>query len=284
MQYPTITWASWDADPIIVIAILAISLTYGLSAARLRGTGLGPTRRQLWFVAGAIGSIVLALASPLHRLGEVYLFTAQMAQHVLLIMLMPPLLLASLTPAMLRPVVDRPRLMRIGRALTRPIVAYAASNLMFVVAHLPLFYEPSLRGHAVDVVEYLLLPIPAILLWWPLLSPLPDLPRIGYPAQLLYVFLQVVPGSIVGGLLANTERVVYQLYADAPRITSLSPVQDHQTGAFVMWGSGGIFWLVAFTVVFFRWAALDMAEERLRGISAPNTPWPSPPPPARRSG
>jgi putative membrane protein len=174
---------------------------------------------------------------------------------------------------MLSPIVARPALIRLGRVLTRPVIAYAACNIVFAVSHLPQFYDLTLRSHSVHIGEHVVFMVTAVLLWWPLLSPLPELPRISYPMQLLYVFLQVLPGSVIGGLLANTESVIYQIYAAAPRITGLSPVQDHQLGAIVMWVGGGTFWLVAFTVIFFKWAGIDMAEERARGIAAPSGPW-----------
>jgi putative membrane protein len=269
----SVSWASWHADPTIVLGTLAITFWYVLRARRLAGSSEAPTGRQVVLFISAVLSVLVALASPLHDLSELYLFTAHMGQHVLLIMVMPPLLLASVTPGMVRPLLagSRPAL-ALARWLTGPVIAYLACNVVFTVSHLPSLYDLALRTHAVHVAEHLVFMATAILLWWPLLSPLPELPRISYPAQLLYIFLQVLPGSIVGGLIANTERVIYPLYAAAPRIISLTPVQDHQLGAIVMWVGGGTFWLVAFTVVFFRWAGLDMAEEARRGIIVPVGP------------
>jgi putative membrane protein len=269
----SLSWSSWHADPTIVVGTLAISFWYALRARQLAGTQEAPTGRQVALFAAAVISVLVALASPLHDLSELYLFTAHMGQHVLLIMVMPPLLLASLTPGMVRPLLagDR-RVLALAGWLTRPTIAYLACNLIFTGSHLPNLYDLTLRTHSFHIAEHLLFMATALLLWWPLLSPLPELPRISYPAQLLYIFLQVVPGSVVGGLIANTDRVIYPFYAAAPRITALSPVQDHQLGAIVMWVGGGTFWLVAFTVVFFRWAGQDMAEEARRGIIVPVGP------------
>jgi putative membrane protein len=269
----TVSWTSWHADPTIVLGTLAITFWYTLRARQLTGTPEAPTGRQVGLFAGALASVVVALASPLHDLSELYLFTAHMAQHVLLIMVMPPLLLGSLTAGMVRPLLagDR-RVLAAARWLTRPVVAYLACNLIFAVSHLPNLYDLAMRTHAVHIAEHVAFMATAILLWWPLLSPLPELPRIAHPAQLLYMFLQVLPGSIIGGLIANTERVIYPFYAAAPRITALTAVQDHQLGAIVMWVGGGTFWLAAFTVVFFQWAGQDIADEARRGIVVPIGP------------
>jgi putative membrane protein len=269
----SVSWASWHADPTIVVGTVAITFWYTWRARQLASPPDAPSGRQVALFFGAVLAVLLALASPLHDLSERYLFTAHMAQHVLLIMVMPPLLLASLTPAMVRPLLagDR-RVLASTRWLTAPVVAYLACNVIFTVSHLPNLYDLALRTHAVHIAEHLVFMATAILLWWPLLSPLPEAPRISYPARLLYIFLQVVPASIVGGLIVNTDRVIYPFYAVAPRITSLTPIQDHQLGAIVMWVGGGTFWLIAFTIVFFRWAGQDMAEEARRGIVVPVGP------------
>lgn len=245
---------SWEADPSVVVGIFVACFAYTYLARQYP-----PTRLQISFFAGAVLAVVLALASPLHVLSEQYLFTAHMAQHVLLIMVMPPLLLASVRPEMARTVV---RAGPVSRFLTRTLIAWFSCNLIFAISHVPSVYDALLRSHSLHIGSHLAFMATGILLWWPIMSPLPELPRIPYAAQLLYIFLQVLPGAIIGGLIANTERILYQVYADAPRVFDLTPIQDHQLGSIVMWVGGGTFFLLAFTVVFFRWAARDMAEVR----------------------
>ncbi len=255
----------WHADLSIVLGTVVLVGWYGWAMRRL-SVDERPTQRQVLYFVGAIVAVVVALASPLHDLGEQYLFTAHMAQHLLLTLAMPPLLLASLTPGMVRPLLRPDWLFRLVRWVTRPFPAFVACNVVFTIAHLPNLYDLTLRNHNVHIVEHLLFMGTAIVLWWPLLSPLPELPRISYALQLLYIFLQVLPGSLVGGLITNTQTPIYAFYAAAPRIVDLTPVQDQQLGAIVMWVGGGTFWLIAFTVVFFIWARQDAAEERRRNL------------------
>lgn len=250
---------SWAADPSVLLGVGILTAWYAWAARRADG----PSQRQRVCFAVGVVSLLLALTGPLHDLSDYYLFTAHMGQHLVLMLVFPPLLLMSVTPSMLRPFL-RPRwAMPVARALTKPTVAYGLCNLVFAVWHLPPFYDLALRDHNVHVFEHVLFISTATLLWWPLLSPLPELPAIPYAGQLLYLFLQVLPGSLIGGLIANSSRALYPFYAAAPRITWLSAVQDQQLGAIVMWVGGGTFFLLAFTVVFFRWAARDMAEQRL---------------------
>ena len=252
---------SWAADPSVLLGVGFLSAWYAWAARRPDGP---TTPQRLCFVAGVL-SLLLALTGPLHDLSDYYLFTAHMAQHLVLMLIFPPLLLMSVTPPMIRPLL-RPRwAMPLARVLTKPTVAYALCNVVFAVWHLPPVYDLALRDHNVHVFEHLLFVSTATLLWWPLLSPLPELPPIPFAGQLLYLFAQVLPGSLIGGLISNAGRALYPYYAAAPRITWLSPVQDQQLGAIVMWVGGGTFFLIAFTVVFFRWAFKDIAESRLAG-------------------
>ncbi|HEY3078454.1 MAG TPA: cytochrome c oxidase assembly protein [Chloroflexota bacterium] len=266
-------WSGWHADPSILLGLALLCCWYAWAARRLDRRGEGPRRRQrLWLVVAVVAMLV-ALTGPLHDLSDNYLFTAHMTQHLLLMLVFPPALLLSLAPGMLRPLL-RPRWVgAAARFVTRPVIAFGLCNAVFAVSHLPPFYDLTLRNHDLHVVEHLLFIATATLLWWPLLSPLPELPSMSYGAQLLYLFLQVLPGSLIGGLIANSERALYPFYAAAPRVSPLSAVQDQQLGAIVMWVGGGTFFLIAFSVVFFRWAAQDMAESRAQA-----------PPPSVRAG
>jgi putative membrane protein len=262
---PAVGWLGWHADPSVLLGLAVLCGWYAWSARRLDSRGDGPGRGQrLWFVV-AVVAVLVALTGPLHDLSDRYLFTAHMTQHLLLMLAFPPALLLSLAPGMLRPLLRGPWVEAAARWLTQPLLAFGLCNAVFALFHLPLLYDLTLRDHNLHVVEHLLFVSTAMLLWWPLLSPLPELPPLSHGAKLLYLFVQVLPGSLIGGLIANSERALYPFYAAAPRVSPLTAVQDQQLGAIVMWVGGGTFFLIAFSVVFFRWAALDMAESRAHG-------------------
>ena len=94
----------------------------------------------------------------------------------------------------------------------------------------------------------------AVLMWWPFLSPLPELPRLAYPGQMLYCFLTSIPMSIVAIYIAMADHVLYPAYEAAPRIWGLSPLEDQKLGGLIMWIPGGIVFYVILTIVFFKWA------------------------------
>jgi putative membrane protein len=111
--------------------------------------------------------------------------------------------------------------------------------------------------------QHLLFLTTALIMWMPVLSPLPSvLPR--YPAlgQVLYLFFLTVPSSVVGAMLSGASTALYPTYALAPRITSLSALDDQHLGGLLMWVGCGTYFLLATAVVFFAWAAREEAANR----------------------
>jgi putative membrane protein len=96
----------------------------------------------------------------------------------------------------------------------------------------------------------------AVILWWPLLSPLPELPRAPYPVQMLYIFVVGMPMVVVAIFISMADGILYPYYVAAPRIwEALTPRADQHLGGLIMWIPGGLVFLIALSVVFFRWQA-----------------------------
>jgi putative membrane protein len=95
----------------------------------------------------------------------------------------------------------------------------------------------------------------AVLMWWPLLSPLPELPRLSYPGQMLYSFLMTLPMTVVSIFIVYADHVLYPAYASAPRLWGLSPLEDQRLGGLIMWIPGGLFFYLLTSLIFFRWTA-----------------------------
>ena len=108
-------------------------------------------------------------------------------------------------------------------------------------------------------------------MWWPVLSPVPELPRLHYAGQMLYLFLLGIPMSVVGALITLADQVLYPFYAAAPRVFGLPPLADQQIGGLMMWVPGGLVFWLAMTVVWFRWSASE-PEEEAEPIPLPPSP------------
>src|SRR3989442_5387772 len=98
-------------------------------------------------------------------------------------------------------------------------------------------------------------------MWWPVLSPLPELPRASYGTQLLYLFALGLPMSLAGALITLADGVLYPFYASAPRVWDLTPAADQQLGGLLMWVVGTLYLWVAASVVWFRWAAREESSD-----------------------
>src|SRR5207244_10906711 len=117
-----VSWFPFETHRSVVLGILALAALYVLGARRRGAPRLAPGRAATF--AGGLAVLFLALNGPLHDLSDNYLFSAHMAQHLLLTLIMPPLLLVGTPGWMLSPLV-RVRLVRAALAtLTWPLVAF----------------------------------------------------------------------------------------------------------------------------------------------------------------
>jgi putative membrane protein len=155
---------------------------------------------------------------------------------------------------MLRPLLRHPGIAALARRVTTVGACFAIFNLVLAAWHLPPLYNLALAHHPVHILQHLTFLAASVLMWWPLLSPLPELPRASYPAQMLYCFLMVIPMSIVSIYIAMADTLLYPAYATAPRLWGISPMEDQQYGGLIMWIPGGVFFYAVMTVVFFKWA------------------------------
>jgi putative membrane protein len=195
----------------------------------------------------------LSLNGWLHDLSDSYLFSAHMVQHLVLALVVAPLLIMATPGWMLRPALEWRPVAVVARWVTDPFRSYAIFNVVMCAWHLPPLYNLAMAHHPVHIVQHLMFLVAAVLMWWPILSPLPELPRLAYPLQMLYLFLMSIPMSIVAVYIAYADSVLYPAYATAPRIWGISPMQDQLIGGLIMWIPGGLFFFAVISVIFFRW-------------------------------
>src|SRR5262249_46349180 len=149
-----------------------------------------------------------------------------------------------------------------ARVLTRGAVAFAVYNVVFSLAHLPVVFDLTLHNEGVHIAEHLVFIATGVLAWWPGLSRVPELPPPSYPFQMLYVFPQTLPCSLVGALITLSGVVLYAPYAAAPRVWVVTPLADQQIGGLAMWIGGSVYYFLAFMVIFFLWAQHEERDGR----------------------
>jgi putative membrane protein len=214
----------------------------------------GPTRAQRTMFVGGILLMFASLNGPLHDLSDYYLFSAHMVQHLILTLFVAPLFVLGTPGWMLRPALRVKWVDAMARAVTGPRVAFMIFNVVVAAWHLPPLYNTAMAYHNVHIFQHLMFLVAAVVMWWPITSPLPELPRLSYPGQMLYLFLMSIPMSIIAIYVAMADRVLYPAYSAAPRLWGITPLADQQIGGLIMWVRGGLYFFLVMSIVFFRWS------------------------------
>jgi putative membrane protein len=257
----------WTWEPSVLIGLTALTLGYALLTRRLR---LASTRwpRQAAFHLGTLVAFI-ALISPLDHLADQYLLSAHMVQHLLLLMVSPPLWLVGIPPDLFRSL-RIPRWMGSTlRWLAAPIAAFAIYNLVLWIWHIPAFYEAALYNEPLHILEHLSFQAAALLGWWPVLGFLPEItPRPAYPVQFLYLFATMLSSTALGALLSLAKTALYPFYANAPRVLNglplptltpgprlweLGVLDDQRIAGLIMWLPGNMLYFIALMIIFGLW-------------------------------
>jgi putative membrane protein len=275
MSYPALAllhpaaqigWTSFTVHWSTVVGLVALGAIYTWRAGQAARTGEAlSTRRRVLFVIG-LATIFFALNGWLHDLSDFYLFSAHMVQHLVLTFVAIPLLIMATPGWMLRPLLDVRIIGPLLRWATHPIRCFLIFNVIVIAWHLPVLYNLAMASHGVHIVQHLLFMAGATLMWWPVLSPLPQLPRLSYPLQMLYLFLLSIPMSMVAVYIVYAREILYPAYASAPRVVALSPMQDQLVGGLIMWIPGGLFFYAILSVIFFKWQAKN--DDSVAGAQA----------------
>jgi putative membrane protein len=211
-------------------------------------------RRRATLFALGIGVLALGASWPMHDLAERYLYSMHMVQHLAFTLVAAPLLVAGV-PAWLWRAILRPR--PIGAAfglLTRPIVALAVFNGLLLFTHWPEVVDASVGSEWMHFGLHVLIVGSAVVMWWPVLSPLPERPALPLPGQMLYLFLQSLAPTIPASFLTFGSTLLYPVYGTFPRIWGISALDDQLIAGLVMKIGGGLILWGFIAVIFFRWA------------------------------
>ncbi len=249
---------SFQVFPSILVGCVYLAGAYLLAVGPARkrfGWSSEPVSR--WRVASYLGAVALiffSLNGPLHDWSDHYLFSAHMVQHMLLMLIMPPFLIMGLPPWLIRKALEVTWIFRAARALTHPAVAFTAYNVTFIAWHFPEMYNWALMDHTVHIVQHFMFMAVSVMMWWPVIDPVPELRRIPTgPLLMVYIFAFGIPGTVVSAFITLSDQVFYTWYEAAPRITALSPLEDQRLGGLIMWIPGMLIFWIAITAVFFRW-------------------------------
>ncbi|HEU5301743.1 MAG TPA: cytochrome c oxidase assembly protein [Acidimicrobiia bacterium] len=259
---------AWEPQPDVWLLVAALAAGYWIAVVRLGPRFAVPgqpvvTRFQVACWSLGVFATWLVADWPVHVVAEQMNYSVHMVQHLTFAMVAAPLLLLG-TPAWLARWIVRPtsRTFRVVRALSRFVPALVVFNVVLVVTHWPALVNESLQSGLVHFGLHALLFVSSLIVWMPVLSPLPEIPRLSTPMRGVYLFSQSVVPTVPASFLTFGAAPLYRFYEGAPHLWGLSTLEDQQVAGLIMKiGAGMLLWALI-TVFFFRWAADEERHQR----------------------
>jgi putative membrane protein len=248
----------WHIHPDVWLLVAALYIGYPL-IMRTLGPRFVPagevvvskSRQACWYV----GTTLLWIGAdyPIHDLAEDYLFSVHMLQHMIFSFGAAALLLAGIPKWLMRAILRPPRLMKAVRMLTRPLIAFIIFNAVVAFTHWPAVVDLSVSSELAHFSLHFLLFFASVLMWWPVVDPLPETARLSEPGKMLYLFGQSILPTVPASFLTFGDSPLYHYYETVPRIWGTTALGDMQTAGLVMKIGGGLLLWVVIAVIFFKW-------------------------------
>ncbi len=266
LHVPTSTngWWHWHvhADVVLLCVFLEVGYLYAVTQLRPLVSDAGRVKRmQVATFSAGVFSMWLAAGTPIHDVSEQYLLSAHMFEHAIIALVTEPLLLAGIPSWMWQVPLRWRGVLPVARVIVHPVFILIVVNMAVVVLHLPAFMDYALNHHPAHFWFHVVLLLTSMLMWWPVLSNVPELPRASYPIQMAYLFVQSLVPTVVSGFITFADSTVYSYYDRVPRLWGITTVTDQQIGGGVMKTMGAliIWWFIG--LAFFRWYRDAQAAE-----------------------
>lgn len=215
------------------------------------------TNKQIVCFTAGIGLLWFGSDWPVHDIGEQYLYSVHMLQHMIFSYFAPPLLLLSLPTWMARTLLGTGRTYRTVSWITKPVVAGVWFNAIIMITHIPGIVNTSTQSAVLHYSLHFLLLTAALTMWMPICGPIEEW-RIGPGGKCVYLFLMSVVPTVPAGWLTFAEGVVYKHYNEPVRVWGLSVTNDQQiAGAIMKLGGSTFLWAIIIFIFFKRFGAGD---------------------------
>lgn len=254
------SWTDWTFDPLVAVAVAIAAWSYAVAYRRACRVAPKPPGVGHWLpYAAGLGVLAVALMSPLDEIGERYLLSAHMLQHVAIADLAPallvlglraPILPLGLPKAGLRWIAPGGRLGRFIHVATRPWVALPVWAIATWVWALPAVFDAAAASPALHALQHATLFYAGLAVWWLIVDPLPSERRKPHPIRLGYLGFTRLVSAAVCLPLTWLSTTLYPRYVDAPRAYGIDPLRDQQIAGAAMCLAEFLIFGIALAVVF----------------------------------
>lgn len=210
------------------------------------------TRKQMWCFVGAMFLLWSASDWPMHDIGEDYLYSVHMVQHMMLSYFMPPLALLATPEWLARLLLGKDRAYRTARFFCKPVVAGVLFNGAVILSHTPQVVDhlktaPGVLHYSIHA----LLVTTALMLWMSICGPIAEF-HMKPMGKMIALFLTSVVPTIPAGWLTMADGVVYKSYDIPVRVFGMSVTSDQQAAGALMKLGGSVYLWTIITVMFGR--------------------------------
>lgn len=228
-------------------------------------------QRGLWF--GALAILAAGSSWPFHDLAEQVFFSLHMIEHILVALVIPPLMLMGTPRWMAEHLLQNPRTLAVLRRLSKPLPAFFLFHLSLAGLHWRPIVEAMVASSVFHFLAHLWLFATAVLVWLPVVSPTPLIPRLNPPLRMFVLFLHSIIPTVPASFLTFSRTPLYPSYVDSATSFGISSVTDLQVAGLIMKLGGGLILWGTIVVIWFKWIAAerdwDSIERRLRRVPAP---------------
>lgn len=261
------SFPGWEPHPDVWMLIGLLVVGYVVAVVRL-GPRLSPAGQpvvsRLQIACWGLGVFATWVAAdyPVHDVAEGSLYSVHMVQHLVFTLIAAPLLVLGTPGWLLRWILTPRWLFAAVRFLARFLPAVILYNLVLVLSHWPAVVDLTVENGLAHFVAHAVLFVSALIIWLPILSPLPEIPRLAPIGRMVFLFLESIVPTIPASFLTFGETPLYRVYDRLPLIWGGTTLQDQRIAGLIMkLGAGLLIWAVI-TVVFFRWATDEERADR----------------------
>ncbi len=204
--------ALWSPGILLTFVLAAIIYLWITSEASKQFGGTPATFMQrVLFIVGLI-VLYLCQGGPLSLLAHL-MFSAHMVVMALSFLVVPPLLILG-TPKWMWERWAQFKLVKKLRVFSHPLVAVLLFNVTFSFYHIPMIHDYVMTNYVVHVIYYIVMFAAAMLMYWPILSPLPTSYEMSELKKMGYIFLNGILLTPACGLIIFADQPLYATFTD----------------------------------------------------------------------